>query len=87
MIANGDMVGVVACWRGTYKGPFFGIEPTGREVEMRGIVLWRIAEGQLAERFTTTGIWDGLPQRDVDWATIGTGPYGAVRRLRVNRAS
>lgn len=57
MIANGDMVGVVACWRGTYKGPFFGIEPTGREVEMRGIVLWRIAEGQLAERFTTTGIW------------------------------
>jgi predicted ester cyclase len=50
-IANGDMVGVLACWRGTHDGPFFGVEPTGRSVEMRGIVLWRIADGQLAERW------------------------------------
>jgi predicted ester cyclase len=50
-IASGDMVGVLACWRGTHSGPFFGIEPTGRAVEMRGIVLWRVAEGQLAERW------------------------------------
>lgn len=50
-IASGDMVGVLACWRGTHHGPFFGIEPTGRAVEMRGIVLWRIADGQLAERW------------------------------------
>jgi predicted ester cyclase len=45
------MVGVLACWRGTHDGLFFGIEPTGRAVEMRGIVLWRIADGQLAERW------------------------------------
>jgi predicted ester cyclase len=50
-IASGDMVGVLACWRGTHQGPFFGIEPTGRAVEMRGMVLWRIADGQLAERW------------------------------------
>ncbi len=50
-IASGDMVGVLACWRGTHDGPFFGIDPTGRSVEMRGIVLWRVAEGQLAERW------------------------------------
>ncbi|HEY1652246.1 MAG TPA: ester cyclase [Acidimicrobiales bacterium] len=50
-IANGDMVGVLACWRGTHTGPFLGIEPTGRSVEMRGMVLWRIVENQLAERW------------------------------------
>ena len=50
-IASGDMVGVLACWSGTHDGPFFGIEPTGRAIEMRGIVLWRIADGQLAERW------------------------------------
>jgi predicted ester cyclase len=51
VIATGDMVGVLACWQGTHNGPFFGIEPTGRSVEMRGIVLWRVADGQLAERW------------------------------------
>ena len=30
---------------------FLGIEPTGRTIEMQGIVLWRIADGQLAERW------------------------------------
>ena len=50
-IASGDMVGILACWRGTHDGPFLGIDPTARSVEMRGIVLWRIAEGQLAERW------------------------------------
>jgi predicted ester cyclase len=50
-IANGDMVGVLALWRGTHRGAFFGIEPTGRSVEMRGVVLWRIVDGQLGERW------------------------------------
>jgi predicted ester cyclase len=51
VIAQGSMVGVVAVWRGTHDSPFFGIEPTGRAVEMRGMVLWRIEDGQLAERW------------------------------------
>jgi predicted ester cyclase len=51
VIANGDMVGVLACWRGTHSGPFLGIEATGKSVEMRGMVLWRIADGLLAERW------------------------------------
>jgi predicted ester cyclase len=41
----------VGLWRGTHDRPFFGIEATGRSVEMRGMVLWRIVEGQLAERW------------------------------------
>jgi predicted ester cyclase len=50
-IAFGDMVGLVGCWRGRHEGTFMGIEATGRSIEMRGIVLWRIADGQLAERW------------------------------------
>lgn len=50
-VANGEMVAVLACWRGTHGGPFFGIEATGRSIEMRGMVMWRIADGQLAERW------------------------------------
>jgi predicted ester cyclase len=50
-IASGDLVGVLARWTGTHKGAFFGIEPTGRKVEMKGMVLWRVADGQLAERW------------------------------------
>jgi predicted ester cyclase len=51
VIANGDMVAVLGLWRGTHDGPFFGIEATGRYCEMRGMVLWRVVEGQLADRW------------------------------------
>jgi len=61
VVANGDTVGVLARWEGTHKGPIFGIEPTGRSVEMRGVVLWRIADGQLAERWAVLD-YDALLQ-------------------------
>ena len=51
VIANGDMVAVSGLWQGSHEGPFFGLEPTGRFGEMRGMVLWRVVEGQLAERW------------------------------------
>ena len=51
VIASGDMVAVLGLWRGTHDGPFFGIEATGRYCEMRGMVLWRIVDGLIAERW------------------------------------
>jgi predicted ester cyclase len=51
VIANGDMVAVFGLWRGTHGGSFLGLEATGRYCEMRGMVLWRIVEGKLAERW------------------------------------
>jgi predicted ester cyclase len=59
VIANGDMVAVLGLWRGTHDGPFFGIQATGRSCEMRGMVLWRIVEGQLSERWAVLD-YDGL---------------------------
>jgi predicted ester cyclase len=61
VIANGDMVAILGQWRGTHDGPFFGIEATGRYCEMRGMVLWRVVEGQLAERWAVLD-YDGLLQ-------------------------
>jgi predicted ester cyclase len=61
VIANGDMVAVLGQWRGTHDGPFFGIEATGRSCEMRGMVLWRVVDGLLAERWAVLD-YDGLFQ-------------------------
>lgn len=51
LVAQGDRVVVRNRWTGTHEGPIFGHPPTGRRFEMDGIVMWRVAEGRLAERW------------------------------------
>jgi predicted ester cyclase len=36
---------------GTHKGPFWGIEPTGRHVEIEEISIFRIVGGRIAEQW------------------------------------
>src|SRR5918912_3413641 len=49
LIAEGDKV--VARWRSraTHQGEYMGIPPTGKEVEVTGITLYRIQGGKIAE--------------------------------------
>jgi steroid delta-isomerase-like uncharacterized protein len=49
MVAEGDCV--VERWtgRGTHKGEFQGIAPTGKSVEVPGVVFYRIADGHITE--------------------------------------
>ena len=49
LIAEGDKV--VARWRSraTHQGEYMGIPPTGNEVEVTGITLYRIEGGKIAE--------------------------------------
>jgi steroid delta-isomerase-like uncharacterized protein len=49
LIAEGDRV--VARWveRGTHKGEFMGVPPTGRTYEKQGISIYRVQDGRLAE--------------------------------------
>jgi steroid delta-isomerase-like uncharacterized protein len=51
LIAEGDKV--VARWRSraTHRGDYMGIPPTGREVEVTGITLYRIEGGKIAEEW------------------------------------
>jgi steroid delta-isomerase-like uncharacterized protein len=61
-IAEGDKVATRLTIRGTHQGELEGIDPTGNEVEIKGIVFSRIAEGKIAEDW---GVFDilGLMQQ------------------------
>ena len=49
MVAEGDKVVYRASARGTHKGEFMGIAPTGKEVTLTTIVISRIANGKFQE--------------------------------------
>jgi len=57
MVAEGDKVAVLMTSRGTHKGEYMGIPPTGNRIEMRNTCIIRIANGKLAEWW---GTLDGL---------------------------
>jgi steroid delta-isomerase-like uncharacterized protein len=52
-LAEGEWVATRNTWRGTHQGTFNGIAPTGRRIEITGIVLWRIVDGMIKERRAT----------------------------------
>ncbi len=56
MIAESDKVVVRNTWRGTFRGPWMGIPPTGKEVTWTGIVIWRIENGKIAERWANINL-------------------------------
>ena len=49
MIAEGDKVSARFTMRGTHKGEFRSITPTGRVVTMTGIDMIRLVEGKMVE--------------------------------------
>ena len=49
MIAEGDKVSVRFTMRGTHKGEFRGIAPSGKEVTMTGIDMIRLSDGKMVE--------------------------------------
>lgn len=70
LIAEADKVVIRAVGHGTHEGRLMGVEPTGREVELSGIVIFRIRDGQIVERwaqYDTMGMLrqlDALPALD-----------------------
>ena len=59
VIAEGDMVVFRTTGRGTHTGDVMGVPPTGNEVTLDGIVIFRIDEGHIVERwaqFDTVGM-------------------------------
>jgi steroid delta-isomerase-like uncharacterized protein len=57
MIAEDDRVGERWTGRGTHRGEFQGIAPTGRRIAVPGFVFYRIRAGKIAE---FRGLFDGL---------------------------
>jgi predicted SnoaL-like aldol condensation-catalyzing enzyme len=54
VLEAGDSVVGRYTYRGRHTGEFLGIAPSGAEVEMHSIDIWRVADGQLIEH------WDEL---------------------------
>ena len=62
LVAEGDWVCSRATTRGTHRGPFMGIEPTGRKVEMRGLTMVRIVDGRLTESWVKNDVMSLMTQ-------------------------
>jgi steroid delta-isomerase-like uncharacterized protein len=56
-VADGDAVAQRWTARGTHRGEFMGLAPTGREFAVAGNSFVRFRDGKLAEVWTT---WDAL---------------------------
>jgi predicted ester cyclase len=53
LLAAGERVVVRRTMRGTHRGPFMGIAPTGQAVEFSGIWLAHLREGKIAEQWVS----------------------------------
>ena len=51
LVAAGDRVAARWTLRGTHRGAFLGLPPTGRRVAAGGLELYRLAEGKIVERW------------------------------------
>jgi steroid delta-isomerase-like uncharacterized protein len=49
VIAQGDYVAVLHTHYATHGGPFMGLPPTGREIVVPGVELFRLRDGRIAE--------------------------------------
>jgi predicted ester cyclase len=53
MVAEGDLVAYQCTWRGTHRGAFRGIAPTGKRVEWRATCFRRVVDGKVVEGWGT----------------------------------
>ncbi len=54
LIAEGDLVTERFTARGTHRGEIMGVPPSGREVALAGINIFRVQDGKLVERWGRT---------------------------------
>ena len=62
MVAEGDKVVVVYTMRFTHKGPIMGIPPTGKQIAVKGIEIYRIKDGKIAETWEFGDNWGLMTQ-------------------------
>jgi steroid delta-isomerase-like uncharacterized protein len=61
-VAEGDKVATRWTARGTHKGQFQGMPPTGKQITMSGMTIFRIANGKLVEGWNNPDLLGLLQQ-------------------------
>jgi predicted ester cyclase len=51
VMAEGDLVAARVVMRGTHRGEFQGIAPTGKRVEVRAMDMFRVSNGKIVEHW------------------------------------
>jgi predicted ester cyclase len=51
LIAEGDKVAARYYWSGTHQGAFADIAPTGKQVRVRGLDIWRMRDEKCVEHW------------------------------------
>jgi steroid delta-isomerase-like uncharacterized protein len=62
LFAEGDKVAFMWTLRGTHRGELMGIAPTGKDVDVTGITVYRIADGKVAEIWVQSDVLGLLQQ-------------------------
>lgn len=65
VVAEGDRVALRLTMRGTHRGPFNGIPPTGKSVVVVGVSIERIVDGRIVEGWVTNDALGMLQQLGV----------------------
>jgi steroid delta-isomerase-like uncharacterized protein len=62
LVVAGDRVVGRFTYRGTHHGPFYGLPPTGKSIEMRSIDIWRTENGEFVEHWDELNLLDLFQQ-------------------------
>ena len=73
LLADGDKVVQRWTYRGTHRGVFQGIPPTGKQVALTGISIWRVEDGKIVESWHELDSLGLMQQLGVIPTPAGTG--------------
>jgi steroid delta-isomerase-like uncharacterized protein len=50
-VESGDRIAIQISWTATHTGPFLGVPPTGRTIEVAGTGIFHVVDGKIAEEW------------------------------------
>ena len=65
-IAEGEWMAAFGRQEATHSGPFMGIAPTGRRVEIRYMDFWRVEDGRIVDNYVMVDFPHVMRQLGVD---------------------
>lgn len=65
LVGEGELLAVHRTLTGTHEGEIMGIEPTGAEVEIEGMAIYRFRDGEIVEEWQVIDMFGMLVQLGV----------------------